>query len=466
MAVFTLVTGPAFLLAHQPLTSLCNDPGPVNSAIMAPRKAAAGCDLVNAEPERRESWDFQGMSTTALYRTEAEPLDGPSDLAEPAAVMTDLGAVLLRITGDIRSLKDLWETMQVAAPCAASQTFDWAQAWAEHVLKRAPIEPVIVVGYTPGGAPLFLWPFEVLSQSGVRVLRWLSQDHANYAMGLFAPEAQALTRSDMLQLLYEVGRRTGTAAALLEAQPVMWEGVSNPFALLPQQRAPNGGYAVALGDFTALYEQQFSKRSRHTLDRKERRLAGIGTVEYGWARSPDDKHAVLDAFFAQKAKQFAAMGVSDIFDHDARAFYRHLALLDDDNPSRLRLGFVKLDGAVLATFNGFLWQDRMEIALSSLAAGETQRQSPGALLLRHEIKEACEAGLAYFDLGVGNARHKDEWCTTEHVLFDSFIPLKPQGLLVTLPRATAARLKRMVKSNRYLWSLAQNLRRRLRGRGA
>jgi len=406
------------------------------------------------------------MSSTALYRMDAEPLDGSSGLAEPASVRTTLGGVSLRITSDIQTLKDLWETMQAAVPCAASQTFDWAGAWAEHVLKPKGVEPVIVVGYAPGGAPLFLWPFEMGPQSGMRVLRWLSQDHANYAMGLFAPEAQALTRTDMMQLLYEVGRRTAAAAALLEAQPVAWEGMSNPFALLPQQRAPNSGYAVKLGDFSALYEKRFSKRSRHTLDRKERRLAEVGTIEYGWAQTPDDKRAVLEAFFAQKAKQFDAMGVSNIFDDDARAFYRHLALLDDDNPSRLRLGFVKLDGAVLATFNGFLWQDRMEIALSSLAEGETQRQSPGALLLRHQIKEACEAGLAYFDLGVGKARHKDEWCNTEQALFDSFIALKPQGHFVTLPRATAARLKRTVKSNRYLWSLAQNLRKRLRGRGA
>ncbi len=108
----------------------------------------------------------------------------------------------------------------------------------------------------------------------------------------------------------------------------------------------------------------------------------------------------------------------------------------------------------------------MEIALSSLAEGETQRQSPGALLLRHQIRDTCKAGLAYFDLGVGKARHKDEWCNTDQALFDSFIALKSQGLFVTLPRATVARLKRTVKSNRYLWSLAQTVRKRLCGNGA
>ena len=406
------------------------------------------------------------MNTTVLYRSNTEIVGRWSDSIEPASVSTSLGTVSLRLTSDLSSLQGLWETMQRTTPCAASQTYDWARAWVKHVLAPQGLEPVIVVGYGADGSPLFLWPFEMRTVSGLRVLKWLSQDHVNYAMGLFTPEAaRAFTRTDMSRLLYAAGHQTNAAAALLEVQPMVWDGTPNPFALLPQQHAPNSGYAIRLRDFTALYEERFSKRSRNTLDRKARRLSELGSLAYGWAATREERLAVLDAFFAQKAKQFASMGIANMFDSAACAFYRDLALLDDDNPSRLRLGYVKLDGAVLATFNGFLYQDRVEIALSSLAEGETQRHSPGALLLRHQIKGSCEAGIAYYDLGVGKARHKAEWCDTEHALFDSFIPLKPQGLLVTLPRAAASRLKRVIKSNRHLWSFAQATRKRLLGRG-
>jgi len=406
------------------------------------------------------------MSSTAIYRIATESLGGSGRAEQPVTVKTSLGTVSLRITDDVGSLQGLWQSMQAAAPCAASQTFDWARAWATHALQGSDVRPVIVVGYATDGAPLFLWPFEMGAQSGLRVLKWLSQDHANYSMGLFVPEATCgFTRGDLLRLLKEVGRRTGAAAALLEGQPLTWENVPNAFALLPQSQAPNRGYAVKLGDFAELYQTRFSKRSRNTLDRKERRLGDTGTLDYGCAETSDQKVAVLDAFFAQKERQLAAMGVSNVFDDKAQAFYRHLAMLDEDNPSRLRLGYVALDGAVLATFNGFLWQNRLELALSSLAPGETQRFSPGALLLRHQIKAACDAGLAYYDLGVGKARHKDEWCAVEHELFDSFIPLKPQGHLVTLPCAAATRLKRAIKSNGALWSFVQAARKRIRGHG-
>jgi CelD/BcsL family acetyltransferase involved in cellulose biosynthesis len=296
----------------------------------------------------------------------------------------------------------------------------------------------------------------------LRILKWLGQDHANYNMGLFAPEAaKALDRHDMSRLLREAGRHAGAAAAIFAAQPVKWNDQPNPLALLPHQDAPNSGYAVALTGFDELYRTRFSKRSRYTLERKERRLEAMGRLEYGWAETHDEKRAVLETFFTQKAKQFAAMGVTDVFDADTRAFYRALALLDGESPSRLRLGYVKLDGAILATFSGFLFQDRLGVELSSLAEGEAQRQSPGALLLRHQIHEAADAGLAYYDLGVGQARHKDDWCNTVYALFDSFIAFKPQGLLLSLPLAGVARLKRSIKSNDRLWRFAQTVRKRL-----
>ena len=405
------------------------------------------------------------MSSAALFRPSTEIVHAATLQSDPSFVSTSLGTVSLCVTGDLENLKILWESLQAAAPCTAAQTYEWGRAWDEHVLAPRGDKPVIVVGYGPDGTPLFLWPFEMGTRAGLGFLKWLGQDHANYSMGLFAPEAaRAFTRTDMSRLLHEAGRQAGASAAILESQPFDWDGVPNPFALLSHQRAPNSGYAVKLDDFDALYEGQFSKRSRQTVDRKERRLRDMGAVEYGWAETRDNRLALLETFFAQKSRQFAAMGVKDVFDEAARAFYRDLALLPDDNPSRLRLGYVALDGNVLATFSGALCHDRMGVMLSSLTEGEEQRQSPGGLLLRHQIEEACTAGVKFFDLGVGQARHKDEWNNIVYPLFDSFVALKPQGLILTLPLAAAARVKGVIKSNSTLWALAQDLRKRLNSR--
>jgi CelD/BcsL family acetyltransferase involved in cellulose biosynthesis len=69
----------------------------------------------------------------------------------------------------------------------------------------------------------------------------------------------------------------------------------------------------------------------------------------------------------------------------------------------------------------------------------------------------------HYDIGVGVARHKDEWADVVEPLFDSFIAFKPHGLTLTLPLAALLRFKRAIKSNQYLWPLAQKLRARLFG---
>jgi CelD/BcsL family acetyltransferase involved in cellulose biosynthesis len=407
------------------------------------------------------------MSSTALFRTEADIARRRLERSGPIPVTTSLGRISLHITDDLASVEANWERLQAIAPCTAPQTYDWASAWARHVLEPEGNEPVIAVGHGPDGELLFLWAFETAKVAGLSVLKWLGGDHANYNMGLFAPDAASgFSAGDLSALLAEVARESGAAAAILKAQPFAWDGVANPFAKLRHQKAPSSGYAVTLGDFAKLYATRFSKRSRGTLERKERKLADSGKIIYGWAETRDEKLALLDTFFAQKSRQLAAMGVKDIFDAHARAFYRDVALLEGDNPSRLRLGYIKIGDTVLATFSGTLCHDRLGVALSSLAEDERQRQSPGALLLKHQIEEASAKGIAFYDIGVGAARHKDEWCDVVQPLFDSFIALKPLGLLLTLPLAALARIKRAIKSSQSLWPLAQRVRRGLFGHGA
>ena len=122
---------------------------------------------------------------------------------------------------------------------------------------------------------MFLWPFEIGRSAGLKVLHWLGQEHANYAMGLFAPEAAALTADDLTRLLGAVAHHTGAAAAILKAQPFDWDGSPNPFAKLRWRLAPSRGYAVTPRRFRdALREavqQALAARARPQGDEARRR---------------------------------------------------------------------------------------------------------------------------------------------------------------------------------------------------
>jgi CelD/BcsL family acetyltransferase involved in cellulose biosynthesis len=268
----------------------------------------------------------------------------------------------------------------------------------------------------------------------------------------------------MSGLVEHVARKLGVDAAFLCAQPCDWDGVPNPFAKLPHQPSPSRGYAVRLGDFDALYRRRFSKTSRAKALRKERRLAEIGPVQLGWAASEEERLEVLETLLAQKARQLAGLGVNNPFNAEVRSFFREMALLADDDPARLRLGYLKLNGAIAATHSGTLCHDRLAIALSSLTDGSAQRYSPGGLLLRHQIEEASGQGHAFYDLGAGAGPNKDEWCDIVHPLFDNFIPFTPQGSLLTAAAAAIASLKRSIKSHPHLWPRVQRLRQGLLGR--
>jgi CelD/BcsL family acetyltransferase involved in cellulose biosynthesis len=405
------------------------------------------------------------MSSTALFRTEADVARRGIEQSGAIFVETSLGKISLQISADWPRLRTDWEELQRIAPCSAAQTYDWAHAYARHVVGPEGRDAVIARGHGADGALLFLWPFEVGTTGGIRVLSWLGHDHANYNMGLFAPAAEELSAADLRALLNAIGRETGAAVAILTAQPDSWDGVPNPFAQLPHQPSPNSGYVVKLGDFDALFNGRFSKRSRSTLRRKERKLLETVPVSYGWADAPHERIELLDTFFAQKALQFAAMGVKEVFDAHARAFYREVALLDEDNPSRLHLGYIRAGDVMAATFSGTVFKGRAAVSLSSLVDdAELQRYSPGALLLQHQIKEACEKGLTLFDMGAGEARHKIEWCEITLPLFDSFIALTARGHFLTGPLALTARAKRTIKTNSYLWPLVRRLRRSLLSR--
>ena len=405
------------------------------------------------------------MGATALLRSEeigATPKAGGAALL---TVATSLGPILLQLTSDVRSLKARWTALQDIAPCTAAQTYSYAEAWARVVLAPQGKTPLIVVGTDAEGRDLFLWAFEIESACGLKVLKWLGESHASYAMGLFRPKtAPRFSAQDLRSLLAAVARQCGVSAAFLCAEPYAWDGVANPFARLPHQASPSDGYAVRLGDFTKIYHRRFSKASRSKALRKERRLRDAGPLVFGWADTKSECLAALDALFTQKARQLGELGAKNPFGADVRAFYREMTLLADDDPSRLRLGYLKVDGTLAATHSGMLCHDRLGICISSLATGPMQRHSPGALLLRHQIEEACAQGLAYYDLGAGAGPNKDEWCDVLQPLFDNFIAFDAQGLLLTWPAAGLASVKRAIKSNRHLWPLIQRWRQALFGK--
>ncbi len=101
---------------------------------------------------------------------------------------------------------------------------------------------------------------------------------------------------------------------MLTNQPLTWGGTTNPFALLPQQRAANFGFSGALiPDYDALLRAHTNSATRKKMRKKERALASYGNVRFEQARGTHEIRRVLDAFFKQKSARMRALGVPDAF---------------------------------------------------------------------------------------------------------------------------------------------------------
>ncbi len=402
------------------------------------------------------------MVTRVLTRNGPKAIDGvPADNGL-AFVDTASGRISLTLHRTCNDAASVWKSLDSSTH---AQAYGCAKVWFDEVSAPSGAEAAIIAGRSDKGKPLFIWPFEVVKKRGLRALQWVGQDMANYNMGLFDPDfAHTAKAADIRSLLCTAAAMVGDVSlACLRNQPFDWEGMPNPFATLPHQQAPNRGYAVLLDrDFDTLYRNRFSGRTRNSLRRKERKLQDLGELEYGWADSSDERQALLKEFFAQKSAWFAKHGISDPFaNENYRAFFQKLAELPEGTPGRLELGYLKAGDRITATFHGAEIGGRFHMLLSSIAPGESERWSPGILLMRKQIEDLCGRGCIRYDLGSGQARHKSEWSDEEIALFDSFIALDETGYALTIPMSLVSGAIRRIKNNKTLWAIAQFVRRNL-----
>ena len=70
-----------------------------------------------------------------------------------------------------------------------------------------------------------------------------------------------------------------------------------------------------------------------------------------------------------------------------------------------------------------------------------------------------------FDLGVGEARYKSQYCPVPEPLFDSIVPLTALGGAVAAAERGRVRAKRWIKQTPWAWAAVQKAR-RIRARHA
>ncbi|MCO5092868.1 GNAT family N-acetyltransferase [Bosea sp. (in: a-proteobacteria)] len=353
---------------------------------------------------------------------------------------------------DIAALAEEWRAFEATALASPYQGHGWVSAFVETIGAAQGMAFRHVLLRDAAGALLALLPLTITRRGGFRFAEFIGGKHANYHMGLYAPAfAAALDGRLAERMLREVGAAIGGLDALVFVnQPVTWRGIANPAARLAAGPSPSRAYKLSLiaGDGEATLKRSMSSHARKKLKNKASRFRDFGPSTLVRATTPGEITRIVDAFIAQKAERFRAMGVPDPFAGPAmRAFLERGAI---------ELYALELAGTYVATYVGTSLNGRFSGMATSFDMGsETVKSSPGELLLAELIRLKAGEGMAAFDLGVGEARYKTTFCDDHDDLVDSFLPLTVKGRLFAAIARTKRELKRRIKRSPAALRLAQ-----------
>ena len=368
---------------------------------------------------------------------------------------------------DIAAAEPFWRALErdAAGPqvwATPYQRYALLSAWQRHVGSPKGISPFIVVGFDAAGKPMFLWPFGRRQIGALRLAGFLGSKHASFNIGLWRRDLlQLIGAADMESLFARVAEHGDPVDLfILHSQPLHWDGVANPFALLPHQLAAEDSCCLHV-DPSAGIEAAVGASVRARLKGKERKLKKLAGYRYLQASSALDIDRLLGAFFALKAVHMRAQGLGNVFGRPGVAEFVHEAChvrLADGRPL-IELHALEGDGEVLALYGAIVDGYRFSAMFNTYTLSDHARQSPGLILLQHMIGDCIERGAKSFDIGVGRAHYKSFFCKEAEPLFDSFLPVSARGKLAAPAFAAAFAAKRMIKGKPALWSAVRFLRR-------
>jgi CelD/BcsL family acetyltransferase involved in cellulose biosynthesis len=279
-------------------------------------------------------------------------------------------------------------------------------------------------------------------------------------MGLFHAGVE-WTHADLDALLREAAAlaNSGIDAYMLANQPLIWDAARNPLAALGTQPSPSDAYSSALpGSFSVWRDAHFSRATQKKLLKKTKRLRAIGQLTHLRASRAEEARAVIDAFLPQKRARMHALGLPNEFDGEPTVAL--LMRLSGGDAPVLELHALRVDERIIATFAGFSDGVRLSgLFLSHDMDPGVAASSPGELLIMEVVRDAIERGLAAFDLGVGEARYKNECCEITEALFDSALPISVAGRVAAAAFLAARRMKQRLKQSPRLFRIAIRARR-------
>jgi CelD/BcsL family acetyltransferase involved in cellulose biosynthesis len=349
---------------------------------------------------------------------------------------------------DIDEAETVWRSLENQPHLSTPyQRFDFLGPWQKMVGVHEGVQPLIAVAYDRDCVPLVLLPLVLRQALGVRIAQFMGGKHATFNMALWNRDfATTTSRADLDILFAAMRERARVDVLALDQQPLAWQDLPNPFALLPRQRSANDCPLMMMTP-----GQPATARVSHSLRRrlkaKERTLKGLPGYRYRAADSEADIKRLLDAFFRIKPQRMAEQNLPNVFaEPGVEEFIRQACTTPlPGGGQAIDIHALESDDDVIALFAGVADGYRFSMMFNTYTVSAISRYSPGLVLIRHIVDHYAERGYRALDLGVGSDGYKKLFCKATEPIFDCFVALSSRGFLAATALSAANRAKRLVK---------------------
>jgi CelD/BcsL family acetyltransferase involved in cellulose biosynthesis len=389
---------------------------------------------------------------------EAAPRAKPGRIAE-------LEIAEVEIATDLSSAEGAWRRLEASGQLRTPyQRFDFLQCWQHETGTQSGATPLVVIAYDAERRPLLLLPLALKQIHGFAVASFMGGKHTTFNMALWDREFAAIAkRTDIETVIGALRRHRAADVLALGQQPLRWNDVTNPLALLPHQPSVNDCPVLNI-DVGAPPQALVSNSLRRRLKAKERKLKTLAGYRHYVATEDADIARLLEWFFRVKPVRMAQQRLPNVFAEKGVAdFVRKACLARRSGGGRLiDIHALECDEEIIALYAGVADGHRISMMFNSYTLSDHSRFSPGLILIRDIIDHYAARGYRALDLGIGSDDYKQLFCKHHEPLFDSFVPLSARGRLAAGAMSLAARGKHLVKHNQALLRLADGLRKAFR----
>src|SRR5258708_17972142 len=145
------------------------------------------------------------------------------------------------IFADTDQVETVWRSLENQRHLSTPyQRFDFLRPWQQSVGGREGLRSLVVVAYDRDRMPLLLLPLVLKQGWGVRSAHFMGGKHATFNMAIWNRDfATVASRADVDVVFAAIHAREGVDVLAFHQQPLTWQDLPNPFALLPHQTSAN-----------------------------------------------------------------------------------------------------------------------------------------------------------------------------------------------------------------------------------